>query len=514
MKKLLSFILSLTLILGNMNIVNVNATGSSDIPTNGLIGEFLFEKGGSNTLGGNNQIKGWTGVTKSDTFDYAKSINGFTENQGLSQSFWFKDLNQGQQLIINGNVGTEYRYLKIFSNGQYINTEKGTFPNHTAFKKKERHHMVIVRPEWGISAYKIYIDSKLLGTITNTNGFNRLLNMHNVANIRLYEKALTENEILALYQEIKGDFTLTKLTTEDGIISKVGNNYKIKLKVQDEYNIGEEMNISYAYDSNNYSNINTLTTDINQQVEKEVLIPYNTTANLLKIKVNDGTYEHEISYNIDEEYRKNEITITGKFTGGIQTYSATSQYGNISGYSLTENNICNETLTFIDYSGELNFSDKQNNGKQVCFKAVHGDNITNYKVSNVMEGIAEATTPVKFSDLFAYFNNWKYSTSPKDFDPLLIILKQLPTFSKGVLATSNSTNYPSMFTDINGDSLPDILITSFETNETPHSTSTHEYKKYAIMLNKGNMNFEVAYRCVQVTKNTNGKTGFYGDCAK
>jgi hypothetical protein len=47
------------------------------------------------------------------------------------------------------------------------------------------------------------------------------------------------------------------------------------------------MNISYAYDSNNYSNINTLTTDINQQVEKEVLIPYNTTANLLKIKVND-----------------------------------------------------------------------------------------------------------------------------------------------------------------------------------------------------------------------------------
>jgi hypothetical protein len=131
-----------------------------------------------------------------------------------------------------------------------------------------------------------------------------------------------------------------------------------------------------------------------------------------------------------------------------------------------------------------------------------------------MEWIAEATTPVKFSDLFAYFNNWKYSTSPKDFDPLLIILKQLPTFSKWVLATSNSTNYPSMFTDINWDSLPDILITSFETNETPHSTSTHEYKKYAIMLNKWNMNFEVAYRCVQVTKNTNGKTWFYWDCAK
>jgi hypothetical protein len=63
-----------------------------------------------------------------------------------------------------------------------------------------------------------------------------------------------------------------------------------------------------------------------------------------------------------------------------------------------------------------------------------------------------------------------------------------------------------MFSDVNGDSLPDMLITE-HSYWYKGNNQRYPIYSYALLINKWNLQFEVQYRCVIWD-------GVYWDCAK
>ncbi len=144
-----------------------------------------------------------------------------------------------------------------------------------------------------------------------------------------------------------------------------------------------------------------------------------------------------------------------------------------------------------------------------------------YEFSNSKDYItfaewSTATTPVLGSDLFANWQNWK-KWSLKDFDPIYILISSQVT--KSVQWTTKTYNYPKLITDVNWDWLPDLIITniselSYEQLDASGNYRTRNYNKYdyVLLLNKGNLEYDIKYRCVY--SDWWPSAWFYWDCAK
>ncbi len=121
-------------------------------------------------------------------------------------------------------------------------------------------------------------------------------------------------------------------------------------------------------------------------------------------------------------------------------------------------------------------------------------------VSYVLVGMNPPKTEASYDpanpfDLFASHATWPNSTARKIGTAAEWLHTMFPDLSSGV-----------SHLDINGDGLVDILLH----NEPVGIGST---KVYGVLLNRGDLNFDLAYKCVTKIDGS-GVRQFYGDCAQ
>lgn len=200
-----------------------------------------------------------------------------------------------------------------------------------------------------------------------------------------------------------------------------------------------------------------------------------------------------------------------------KTLTATSNWWDLY-YSITNNSTCDNSLIFNNYT-ELSFNSNSSNWVRICYKSVLNENDI-FKLSEKIEWAWIKTTPVKKSNLFDNFFKWK-KWDLKDFDPLYILISS--QISTSVQWSSTSKNYPKMLTDVNWDWLPDLLLTNYNYAliwPTPGSTIWiwEPQTYFALLINKWNMDYEVAYRCVYIWWQTNWtdatRIWYYWDCVE
>lgn len=101
------------------------------------------------------------------------------------------------------------------------------------------------------------------------------------------------------------------------------------------------------------------------------------------------------------------------------------------------------------------------------------------------------------------------SSTPKADDMNLRVLRLMATVDYYQIpgGTTAYTQQPVTLTDINGDGLTDML---YHTWTGPENSIKNHY--YGIMLNRGNMTFEITYRCYLIDQPSSADT-YKGDCA-
>ena len=122
------------------------------------------------------------------------------------------------------------------------------------------------------------------------------------------------------------------------------------------------------------------------------------------------------------------------------------------------------------------------------------------------------TTAMANNDLF--YDHWNWTKwLPMDYDPTYLLLTTQIQFPH------LEWNRPlkSIVMDVNGDWLPDLLIgaNSMYTyyNETYDRNMNTYATTYALLINKWNMDYDIAYRCVRINASAFALR-FYWDCAK
>ncbi len=112
----------------------------------------------------------------------------------------------------------------------------------------------------------------------------------------------------------------------------------------------------------------------------------------------------------------------------------------------TNGEICNDTLTFEDYS-DLIFSNIQDNNTRLCYRAINGAFKT-FKLSDQIKGIVGTSINGEAENLFGgadVYKSWPSSPRTKSGD-----------YMRPILTNMNGLN----FIDINGDGLVDMLYNS------------------------------------------------------
>jgi hypothetical protein len=109
----------------------------------------------------------------------------------------------------------------------------------------------------------------------------------------------------------------------------------------------------------------------------------------------------------------------------------------------TNGEICNDTLTFEEYS-DLIFSSIQDNNIRLCYRVINGSFKT-FKLSDPIKGIIGTSVNAEAENLFGgadVYKSWPSSPRTKAGD-----------YMRPILSNMNGLN----FIDINGDGLVDIL---------------------------------------------------------
>lgn len=113
-----------------------------------------------------------------------------------------------------------------------------------------------------------------------------------------------------------------------------------------------------------------------------------------------------------------------------------------------------------------------------------------------------ATHDAPPSAIFNNFATWTYTMGYESAAaPAITLLTKMSNFYSGQITPIKYT-----FSDINGDNLPDFL---YHQQSTIFNTSP---RFFAIFLNNGNNNFNLAYKCV-FQKSSSSQYYSYGDCA-
>lgn len=194
-------------------------------------------------------------------------------------------------------------------------------------------------------------------------------------------------------------------------------------------------------------------------------------------------------------------------------------------YNISTSSICDKSGVFTPYAPVV-IKSTSDNGKYVCFRAMDSFWNALYTVSDKVTWIVTGrdstskTSPVKNSDLFANYSEW-YKGSLRDYDPIFILVKSQVSQSTNLSYTWSTFSYPNLITDINGDGLPDLIVTNFSIRPEPYMVNGQQFidysytNSYGLLLNRGNMDYEVTYRCVRYQSSIyTGNNGYYGDCAQ
>ena len=100
------------------------------------------------------------------------------------------------------------------------------------------------------------------------------------------------------------------------------------------------------------------------------------------------------------------------------------------------------------------------------------------------------TGPMSPFDLFKSYETWPNSST-----------KKIGTAGEW-LHTMAPRDVDTTFSDVNGDGLTDILV-----HQESYTTGV---LYYGILLNRGDLTFDLAYKCVHIS----ALNRFYGDCAQ
>lgn len=369
-------------------------------------------------------------------------------------------------------------------------------------------HFLSITRKWSENKMIFEVDRKYKIEMNNAwDGYHMNGTQVNLSRLRNYNRVLSESELDILYNEKNMKKLYVSNLSKDNINVDFSKLYIDDLKVDNISTFLADVNISYSLNNWEYTTLKTYNKALYQ--EKLTLPKIDLTSledgnNNLKIKFTSAGEEIIKEVNINKDEVKNNITPSVNYPNSLQAkITATSEFGTLY-YNINKDNRCDAELEFNEYTKEVVFDNKSENWSYVCFKAIHGNDYENFKISDQIKGIWNKTTPVTRSNLFHDYKKWYKSSNVKDFDPILIMLKNITSIS--ITHNTRSTSYPKMFSDVNGDSLPDMLITEYS-DWYKANNQRYPIYSYALLINKWNLQFEVQYRCVIWD-------GVYWDCAK
>jgi hypothetical protein len=178
--------------------------------------------------------------------------------------------------------------------------------------------------------------------------------------------------------------------SKDNINVDFSKLYIDDLKVDNISTFSADVNISYSLNNGEYTTLKTYNKALYQ--EKLTLPKIDLTSledgnNNLKIKFTSAGEEIIKEVNINKDEVKNNITPSVNYPNSLQAkITATSEFGTLY-YNINKDNRCDAELEFNEYTKEIVIDDKSENGSYICFKAIHGNDYENFKISDQIKGI-------------------------------------------------------------------------------------------------------------------------------
>ena len=406
-----------------------------------------------------------------------------------------------------------------------------------AILKDSKWHNLVIRKQSG--KLELLIDEKSIGKIISNSTVSRTVSIGNLAsfsmdpaiyghfpqdiqnkifrnhyfrgwmaNIRLYSKALTDDEITVLNDEFR--YAQGDLTGAAGIQVTMDKYSKPNLSFYLKnipLNLAKE-NVVYQYsfatgsfidiNSTNLNSISSATGSLAYQVNLDISsIPDGKVNLVLRVK-NGSVYQNiwTIGFVKNDTVYVININQPDIDNSVSKTISANTNSGWVLYFSTTRGSICDSSITTWDDYTDLIFTSKSDNFIRICYKAVFASaNKTIYKISDPIQWINPTNQFTTTSNLFADYALWVKSAYPKPNDSANMILELLGVSSGQSQGTINGIT----MTDINGDGLVDFLY------------SRNDAIRRAIIVNNGNYTFKTTYKCAVDVLNS--VSTYYWDCA-
>lgn len=122
------------------------------------------------------------------------------------------------------------------------------------------------------------------------------------------------------------------------------------------------------------------------------------------------------------------------------------------------------------------------------------------------DNISKTTPPEKWI-LWANFDTQWTKWYRKDYDPILVLLD-----TQAAMPSSYLKTFESKVMDVNWDWLPDMIVFK-RFNYLMYNKTARIFNFVWLMLNKGNMDYEITYRCVY-PEYDNVTDYYYWDCVQ
>lgn len=277
----------------------------------------------------------------------------------------------------------------------------------------------------------------------------------------------------------------------------------------------ESVTYEYATDGKTFSpvtsitNISTGTSFLDYKVMVDLTgKPDGLTVLTFRVRATNQSFQTlgTVSFSKLDNIANIDIVMPSGDIGTSKTISAYATGAQLSMF-VTTSTACDASVTAFESYSDLTFTNKLDNGKRVCYKAVYiSTNKTIYKLSGLIQWIQSSTELLSTTNtkLFDTYLIWAKSNYPKVTDTATLILDLLAVSA----TSSNGTINGVTMTDINGDGLVDFLY------------SRSDPVRRAIIVNNGNYTFKSIYKCaVDPQKDGAGNIiawwnpTYYGDCA-
>jgi hypothetical protein len=339
----------------------------------------------------------------------------------------------------------------------------------------------------------------------------------NMAGFRLYSRVLSDLELQSLGDEFRyaqselvwaGNIqvSMDKYASPDIFVNF--KNIPLALKK-------ESVTYEYATDGKTFSpvtsitNISTGTGFLDYKVMVDLTgKPDGLTVLTFRVRATNQSFQTlgTVRFNKLDNIANIEIAMPSADISTSKTISAYATGAQLSMF-VTTSTTCDASVTAFESYSDLTFTNKLDNGKRVCYKAIYlSTNKTIYKLSSVIQWIQslDEKTVSANTRLFDTYLLWAKSNYPKISDTSTLVLDLLSVSA----TSSNGTINGVTMTDINGDGLVDFLY------------SRNDPIRRAIIVNNGNYTFKTAYKCaIDLPKDAFGNiipwalSSYYGDCA-